>query len=58
MLTETARTKTILAIMLLALIGAIVMIVAVAGAPIQVLLICAMAASVAIFTSMLIVAVN
>lgn len=58
MLTETSRTKAIMAIMLLALLGAIVVIAIAGSAPIQVLLFCAMAATSAIFSSLLVVAVN
>lgn len=58
MLTETVRTRAIIAIMLSALTGAIIMIAIAASAPIQALLFCAMAATAAMFSSLLVVAVN
>jgi hypothetical protein len=58
MLTETTRTRAIMAIMLLALMGAIVAIATAASVPIQALLFCAMAATAAIISSLLVVAVD
>lgn len=57
MLTETARTRIILTIMLLAMTGAIIAIVTISIMPIQALILCAMAASAAIFSALL-VAIN
>ncbi|WP_165899990.1 hypothetical protein [Borborobacter arsenicus] len=58
MLTETTRTKTMLVIMLLAVVAAITAVVTVSNTPIQALIFCAMAATAAIFSALLVVAVN